>query len=224
MLSSVAPSNAQRNSLSSSGGSSMFYPGNYNITSNYRWGRWVRVLRCSYNQYPSGSFCCRWVWVWRYWWSFISLWRQLSFMFAIINIILYIIQNHTENWNSVRVWDQQPFGIYSLLTSIRELLYWKLILSSIVWTVRGRTRLPNLDFLSVRYTLLLCRSRVQWVRLMLMSLIFTWLNFSRPTRISFPSSSLIVKVVELTSLDLNPLRIICGPLGVICLINGSFLV
>lgn len=67
ILSSAAPSSSQRATLSSSTGSSMLYPGNNWITPNNNWGRWVRVLRCTYNNYSNGSFCCRWVWIWRYW-------------------------------------------------------------------------------------------------------------------------------------------------------------
>lgn len=65
-LSASAPTAAQRaqsaapttNSFLGGAASRFYYPIN--------WGRWVRVLRCSYQQFGSG-FCCRWVWIWRSW-------------------------------------------------------------------------------------------------------------------------------------------------------------
>ena len=68
-LSASAPSESQRLSASPSAnmaGLSVYpgYPGGgWNNWGN--WGRWVQVLRCNFNW--DGSFCCRYVWVWRYW-------------------------------------------------------------------------------------------------------------------------------------------------------------
>lgn len=59
-LSATAPP-AGTSALSFSPGG--FYPGgNFNL----RAGRWVRVLRCNFQNWGQG-FCCRYVWVWRFW-------------------------------------------------------------------------------------------------------------------------------------------------------------
>ena len=62
-LSATAPTAAQRLTASAS---PSLYPGSSINNLTIRWGRWVRVLRCNFNNWD-GSFCCRYVWVWRYW-------------------------------------------------------------------------------------------------------------------------------------------------------------
>ena len=56
-LSASAPTAAQRSSAGLS-----LYPGS---SFPIRWGRWVRILRCTFDW--NGGFCCRWIWIWRYW-------------------------------------------------------------------------------------------------------------------------------------------------------------
>ena len=63
-ISSTAPTAALKASVA---GTSASYVGGSIIGVDYwRWGHWVRVLRCTWNNWGSG-FCCNWIWVWRYW-------------------------------------------------------------------------------------------------------------------------------------------------------------